>query len=78
MPRVQVSRAPLSRTLLPGDFHGVDDPERPLREHSAGDRGCITKSGDPAITDASLTSGGIVLIVDNAEAEFDDVGVMTP
>jgi len=38
----------------------------------------LPKSGDPAITDASLASGGIALIVDNSEAEFDDVSVMTP
>jgi pectate lyase len=38
----------------------------------------LPKSGDPAITDASLTSGGIALIVDNAEAEFDDVTVSVP
>ncbi len=38
----------------------------------------LPKSGDPAITDASLTSGGIALIVDNAEAEFDDVSATTP
>jgi len=38
----------------------------------------LPKSGDPAITDTSLTSGGIALIVDNAEAEFDDVSVSVP
>ena len=38
----------------------------------------LPKSGDPAITDASLTSGGIALIVDNTEAEFDDVSVSVP
>ena len=38
----------------------------------------LPKSGDPAITDASLASGGIALIVDNAEAEFDDVTVSVP
>ena len=38
----------------------------------------LPKTGDPAITDASLASGGIALIVDNADAEFDDVSVTTP
>ena len=38
----------------------------------------LPKSGDPAITDSSLAAGGIALIVDNAEAEFDDVSVTTP
>jgi hypothetical protein len=38
----------------------------------------LPKSGDPAITDSSLATGGIALIVDNAEAEFDDVSVTTP
>jgi len=38
----------------------------------------LPKTGDPAITDASLTSGGIALIVDNTEAEFDDVNVSVP
>ena len=38
----------------------------------------LPKSGDPAITDASLTSGGIALIVDNTDAEFDDVSVSVP
>jgi hypothetical protein len=38
----------------------------------------LPKSGDPAITDASLASGGIALIVDNTEAEFDDVSVSVP
>ena len=38
----------------------------------------LPKTGDPAITDASLTSGGIALIVDNTEAEFDDVSVSLP
>ncbi len=38
----------------------------------------LPKTGDPAITDASLTSGGIALIVDNTEAEFDDVTVSVP
>ena len=38
----------------------------------------LPKCGDPAITDASLASGGIALIVDNAEAEFDDVTVSVP
>jgi hypothetical protein len=38
----------------------------------------LPKSGDPTITDASLASGGIALIVDNTEAEFDDVSATTP
>jgi hypothetical protein len=38
----------------------------------------LPKSGDPAITDSSLPGGGIALIVDNAEAEFDDVSVSVP
>jgi hypothetical protein len=38
----------------------------------------LPKTGDPAITDSSLASGGIALIVDNADAEFDDVSVSVP
>jgi hypothetical protein len=38
----------------------------------------LPKTGDPAITDSSLASGGIALIVDNADAEFDDVSVAVP
>ena len=38
----------------------------------------LPKSGDPAIADASLTSGGVALIVDNTDAEFDDVSVSVP
>jgi hypothetical protein len=38
----------------------------------------LPKTGDPAITDSSLASGGIGLIVDNADAEFDDVSATTP
>ncbi len=38
----------------------------------------LPKSGDPAITDASLASGGVALIVDNTDAEFDDVSVSVP
>ena len=38
----------------------------------------LPKTGDPAISDASLATGGIALIVDNADAEFDDVSVSTP
>ena len=38
----------------------------------------LPKTGDPAITDAALAGGGIALIVDNAEAEFDDVKVTVP
>jgi hypothetical protein len=38
----------------------------------------LPKTGDPAITDSSLASGGIALIVDNADAEFDDVSVSFP
>jgi hypothetical protein len=38
----------------------------------------LPKTGDPAITDSSLANGGIALIVDNAEAEFDDVSVAVP
>jgi pectate lyase len=38
----------------------------------------LPKTGDPAITDASLATGGIALIVDNADAEFDDVTVSVP
>jgi pectate lyase len=37
----------------------------------------LPKTGDPAITDSSLASGGIALIVDNADAEFDDVSATT-
>jgi hypothetical protein len=38
----------------------------------------LPKTGDPTITDSSLPTGGVGLIVDNAEAEFDDVSVTTP
>ena len=38
----------------------------------------LPKTGDPAITDSSLATGGIALIVDNADAEFDDVTVSVP
>ena len=38
----------------------------------------LPKTGDPAITDASLATGAIALIVDNADAEFDDVTVSVP
>jgi hypothetical protein len=38
----------------------------------------LPKPGDPPITDSSITHGGIAVIVDNAEAEFDGVSVTTP
>ncbi len=38
----------------------------------------LPKAGSSAITDASLTHGGIGLAVDNGVAEFDDVLVTTP
>jgi hypothetical protein len=38
----------------------------------------LPKSGSSAITDASLTHGGVALAVDNGVVEFDDVVVTTP
>jgi hypothetical protein len=38
----------------------------------------LPKAGSSAITDASLTHGGIALAIDNGVVEFDDVVVTTP
>ena len=38
----------------------------------------LPKSGSSAITDSSVTHGGVGLAVDNGVAEFDDVTVTTP